>query len=227
MKIAIDGPAGAGKSTVAKALAQKLGFVYIDTGAMYRALTWKIINKGIDPKDAFSLYKLASSTDIHFETKAGIQRIICDGEDLTEVIRSPEVSTEVSSIAAHPLVREIMVKKQRLMSETCNVIMDGRDIGEQVLPDAEYKFFLTAGLQERAKRRALEMQSQGYHIDENEIEKDIANRDKMDSEREVGALKILEDSIVIDTSNWSSDEVMQRILSIIGKNGCSIPSSKD
>jgi len=215
MKIAIDGPAGAGKSTVARALAQTLGFVYIDTGAMYRALTWKVLQKGISIQDTSSLYKLAASTDIHFETRSGIQRIICDGEDLTEVIRSPEISAQVSAIAAPPMVREIMVRKQQVMAETCNVIMDGRDIGEQVLPDAEFKFFLTAGLQERARRRALEMESQGYELDENAIKKDIENRDRMDSEREVGALKILDDSIVIDTGRYDAGEVLAQILSII------------
>jgi len=215
MKIAIDGPAGAGKSTVAKALAQTLGFVYIDTGAMYRALTWKVLQKGISIQDTSSIYELAASTDIHFETRSGIQRIICDGEDLTDVIRSPEVSAQVSAIASPPMVREIMVRKQQIMAETCNVIMDGRDIGEQVLPDAEFKFYLTAGLQERARRRALEMESQGYESDENVIKKEIENRDRMDSDREVGALKILNDSIVIDTGTYNAGEVLAQILSII------------
>ncbi|MDD3365172.1 MAG: (d)CMP kinase, partial [Syntrophomonas sp.] len=126
-------------------------------------------------------------------------------------------NAEVSIVAAHPLVREIMVKKQQIMAQTRNVIMDGRDIGEQVLPDAEFKFFLTADLQKRAQRRALEMESQGYDIDKNLIEEDMQKRDRMDSEREVGALKILADSIVIDTSERTADEVLAHILSIIGE----------
>ena len=217
MNIAIDGPAGAGKSTLARALARKLGFLYIDTGAMYRALTWKALQKGLDLCDASALSALASSTDIHFETKAGIQWLNCDGMDVTQVIRSPEVSAAVSKTASHSAVREIMVRKQQLMAQTSNVIMDGRDIGEIVLPDAEFKFFLTASLDERAQRRALEMKSQGYQINDKSIKKDIQNRDRMDSERNVGALKILADSIVIDTGQLGVDEVLEQILSIIGE----------
>jgi CMP/dCMP kinase len=215
MKIAIDGPAGAGKSTLAKALAGRLGFLYIDTGAMYRALTWKALQRGIDLFDGSALSALADSTDIHFETMAGVQHLICDGEDVTRVIRSPEVSSAVSKIASLAAVREIMVCKQQHMAQTRNVIMDGRDIGELVLPDAEFKFFLTADLEERAQRRALEMEMQGYHITGNSIKQDIQNRDRMDSERDVGSLKVLPESIVIDTSQSSADDVLVQILSII------------
>lgn len=217
MKIAIDGPAGAGKSTLARALARKLGFLYIDTGAMYRALTWKALQKGIDLYDACALNELAASTDIHFETKVGVQRLHCDGTDVTQVIRSPEVSCEVSKTASHSAVREIMVQKQQLMAQTSNVVMDGRDIGELVLPDAEFKFFLTADLEERVQRRALEMENQGYHITSNSIKKDIQTRDRMDTDRDMGALKVLADSIVIDTGQRSVDEVLTQILSIIGE----------
>ncbi|PKM77047.1 MAG: cytidylate kinase [Firmicutes bacterium HGW-Firmicutes-15] len=217
MKIAIDGPAGAGKSTLSRVLARDLGFVYIDTGAMYRALTLRAQQRGINLHDDPALCALANSINIHFESRAGIQGVFCDGEDITDAIRSPEVNSEVSIVASHPQVREIMVKKQQNMAQTSNVIMDGRDIGEQVLPDAEFKFFLTAGLQERAQRRAMEMESQGYYIDKNVIEEDMQKRDRMDSEREVGALKILVDSIVIDTSERTADEVLAHILSIIGE----------
>ncbi len=216
MKIAIDGPAGAGKSTLARGLAQSLGFVYIDTGAMYRALTWKALQNKIDPQDELSLYTLALRTDLHFEFRADTQRLICDGDDITDLIRSPEISAMVSGVAIHPLVREIMVKKQQAMAQTTDVIMDGRDIGEQVLPDAEYKFFLTAGIEVRAQRRSLEMGLQGYNIDERSIKQDIENRDRIDSEREIGALKVLPDSIVIDTSQLTADEVKAKILSVIG-----------
>jgi len=217
MKIAIDGPAGAGKSTLARALARKMDFIYIDTGAMYRALTWKAMQKGIDILDPGELYRLAITTDIHFETRGDTQRLICDGEDITHLIRSPEVSSSVSLVASHPQVREIMVKKQRLMARINSVIMDGRDIGEQVLPDADFKFYVTATLEERAQRRALEMASQGYYLEPNAIRKDIETRDRLDSEREVGALKILSDSIIIDTSGRSTDEVLTQIIAIVGE----------
>jgi len=217
MKIAIDGPAGAGKSTLARKLAGKLGFVYIDTGAMYRALTWKAEQAGINLHDEALLFGLADSTDIYFESTADIQRVVCDGQDITEEIRSPEINAGVSITAAHPLVREIMVKKQQLMAQTNNVIMDGRDIGEVVLPDAEFKFFLTARLDQRAARRVLEMERQGHDVNENAIKMDIDQRDRMDSERAVGSLKILPDSIVMDTSECSADEVLAQVLTIIGK----------
>ncbi|MDD4171140.1 MAG: (d)CMP kinase [Syntrophomonas sp.] len=217
MKIAIDGPAGAGKSTLARALAARLGFLYIDTGAMYRALTWKALQQGIDLNDPASVYSLASSLDIYFQKQANLQRLICDGEDITELIRSPQVSAEVSKVAAHPRVREIMVKKQQLMARAGDVVMDGRDIGEQVLPDARFKFFVTADLEERAQRRVLEMERQGYEINNESIIQDMRNRDQMDSAREIGALKILPEAIVIDTTLRSASEVLAQILSIIGE----------
>ncbi|MEA4923839.1 MAG: (d)CMP kinase [Syntrophomonadaceae bacterium] len=215
MKIAIDGPAGAGKSTLAKALARQLGFVYIDTGAMYRALTWKALQQGIDLDDEAALTELAASTEMHFAASGGVQRLYCDGENVNEVIRSPQVSGKVSQTASFKAVRAIMVAKQQMLAQTSNVIMDGRDIGELVLPDADFKFFLTASLEERAQRRTLEMKRQGYQINGNSIKQDIQSRDRMDSERDVGALKILPESIVIDTSRRSADEVLAQILSMI------------
>ena len=218
MKIAVDGPAGAGKSTLARALAQKLGFIYIDTGAMYRALTWKALQMGIDLHDGASLQGLAASLDIHFETQAGIQRLICAGEDITELVRTPEVNAAVSVVASFPAVREIMVSKQQRMARNSSVVMDGRDIGELVLPDAEFKFFLTASLEERARRRALEMERRGFENDFNNTKKDIEKRDRLDAERELGALKILPDSIVIDTGRHSAEDILARILTIIGED---------
>jgi CMP/dCMP kinase len=217
MKIAIDGPAGAGKSTVARALAQQLGCIYIDTGAMYRALTWKALCRGIDLQDAASLKEMAIAIDIHFDTQAGKQRIICDGEDLTEVIRSPQINAAVSVVAAPAGVREVMVRKQQEMARTNSVVMDGRDIGELVMPNADYKFFLTADLQERTQRRSRDMERLGFDQDLMSMQKDIESRDQMDSQRKVGALKILPDSIVIDTSQSTSEEVLSQILSIIGE----------
>jgi cytidylate kinase len=215
VQIAIDGPAGAGKSTVAKALAQKLGFVYIDTGAMYRALTWSALNNGIALEDPVSLAQLASSLNIYFTSDFDSQRLICNGSDLTDLIRTPEINSSVSLVAVHPLVRAIMVKKQQQMAATTNVVMDGRDIGELVLPEADYKFFLTAGIKERAHRRSLELELRGYYQGPEIIMRDIELRDRLDSERKVGALKILPDSIVIDTSDRTAAEVLAQILAIV------------
>lgn len=215
MKIAIDGPAGAGKSTVARKLAKELGYVYIDTGAMYRALTWKALQGGVDPGNEAELYKLASGIKIHFEYHSGQQKVLCDGEDLTAAIRMPEVNAAVSAIASHPAIRKIMVKEQQQMSDRVSVVMDGRDIGECVLPDAEYKFFITASIEERARRRAEEIAGSGFDVDLDAILKEIARRDKNDSEREIGALKILPESIIIDSSSMDVEEVLEKMLAFI------------
>lgn len=217
MKIAIDGPAGAGKSTLARALAARLGYIYIDTGAMYRAITWKALQKGTDLDDPDTLSGLALETELIFDRRDGEQRLLCEGEDLSAIIRSPQVSASVSRVAAHPQVREVMVRKQQEMARAGRVVMDGRDIGEQVLPDAAFKFFITADLQKRAERRLSEMESQGYRVDSDSILRDLHNRDLMDSARSVGALKILPDSIVIDTSCYNADQVLAHILFLIGE----------
>lgn len=217
MKIAIDGPAGAGKSTLARALAARLGYIYIDTGAMYRAITWKALQKGTDLDDPDTLSGLALETELVFDRRDGEQRLLCEGEDLSAIIRSPQVSASVSRVAAHPQVREVMVRKQQEMAGAGRVVMDGRDIGEQVLPDAAFKFFITADLQKRAERRLSEMESQGYRVDSDSILRDLHNRDLMDSARSVGALKILPDSIVIDTSCYNADQVLAHILFLIGE----------
>lgn len=217
MQIAIDGPAGAGKSTVARMIAEKLGFVYIDTGAMYRALTWKALKNSLDLQDAGQLYELAINTNVRFEKQGAVQKVICDGIDVSEAIRSPLINANVSIVAAKPRVRKIMVKKQQDMARRTNVVMDGRDIGEQVLPDADYKFFITASIEKRARRRILEMEKQGFAIDEKEVLQDIEKRDRMDQERDIGALKISAESIVIDTSLLSIEEVLGQMLKIIGE----------
>lgn len=215
MKIAIDGPAGAGKSTLAKELSRKLGYIYIDTGAMYRSLTWKALLNGIDLEDAQALFELARNTRIYFQSDSDKQRVICDNMDVTEEIRSPQVSGTVSRVASYPEVRNIMVQQQQEMGRSVSVVMDGRDIGECVLPDAEYKFFLTADREERAKRRTEELRVQGYNVIPELIAKDILQRDQDDASREVGALKILDDSIVIDTTNLTIEQVLEKILAII------------
>ncbi|HZJ84250.1 MAG TPA: (d)CMP kinase [Syntrophomonadaceae bacterium] len=215
MKIAIDGPAGAGKSTVAKLLAKELGFIYIDTGAMYRALTLKALRKNISLENIESLIKLAKSTEIQFKNEDFRQDIYCDEENVTEEIRSPEVNLNVSKLASYPAIRDIMVKEQRKLARAFPVVMDGRDIGECVLPDADFKFFVTASLEVRAKRRILELSKSGHHTTYIEVKDDIAQRDTSDANRKVGALKILDDSIIIDTSDKTIEEVLNLMIAYI------------
>lgn len=217
MKIAIDGPAGAGKSTVARRLARDLGLVYIDTGAMYRALTWKAVQQGLDLNDVQSLVKLASSTNIHFEHHPEGQKIVCDQQDVTAVIRTPAVNESVSTVASYPAVRAIMVQQQQELASNYSVVVDGRDIGECVLPDADYKIFLTASLEQRARRRQRELHQQGYEYTLEQMEKDIQERDRTDAGRPVGALKVLPDSIVIDSSDLPVEAVVKKIKTIIGE----------
>ncbi len=215
MKIAIDGPAGAGKSTVARKLAADLGFVYVDTGAMYRALTWKAIQESLDLNNEDSLYELAKNTEIHFEYNSHGQKIICDNLDVSDYIRSPLINAQVSKVASKSILRKLMVAQQRKMAEAKSVVMDGRDIGEDVLPDAEYKFFLTARIEKRVMRRAEELRARGFNIDTDMLRREIAERDRTDSSREMGALKVLDDSIVIDTSDLEINEVIAIIKSYL------------
>lgn len=217
IQIAIDGPAGAGKSTVAKILAQKLGYIYIDTGAMYRALTYKIIKNKLDITNVPLIKELAKNTDITFDNSRGLssQLVYCDGNDVTELIRSPEVNKLVSKVASIPEIRDIMVEMQRKLSLTANVIMDGRDIGTVVLPDAKYKFFLTASLEERASRRLKEFREKGYDLKYQAVLDDISKRDFLDSTREIAPLKPAQDALIIDTSNMSLTEVVAKISKIV------------
>ncbi|MGE5405815.1 MAG: (d)CMP kinase [Candidatus Saccharibacteria bacterium] len=215
MKIAIDGPAGAGKSTVAKEIAHQLGILYIDTGAMYRALAWKGLQQGIDFANSPELEELARCTAVHLENEDEKLRVYCDGQDVTSDIRTPEVSKWVSVVAANPVVREEMVEQQQAIARHADVVMDGRDITHCVLPDAEFKFFLTASIEERAQRRKLELDEKGYEVNLEELTNEIEERDRRDRERKVGPLKITEDALVIDTSHMQSNEVIERVLKIV------------
>lgn len=215
MKIAIDGPAGAGKSTVAKTLSKLMSYIYIDTGAMYRSLTWKALQTGTNLDDEKALYELAANTNIHFLKDDSQQKVICDNSDISEEIRSPQVSSYVSKLATYPSIRRLMVQRQQEMASNHSIVMDGRDIGECVLPDADYKFFLTANIEERARRRAVEMKSQGYEKQLETIKDEIIKRDNDDAQREIGALKVLPDSIVIDSSDMTIEQVVGKILAII------------
>ncbi|MBZ4662362.1 MAG: (d)CMP kinase [Caloramator sp.] len=209
--IAIDGPAGAGKSTISKLIAEKMGIEYIDTGAMYRAITLKLLNRGVDIKD------IQSVKDIVDETKVELMngRVYLDGVDVSEEIRMPYVSSKVSDVAAISCVRERLVYLQREMAKKSSVIMDGRDIGTNVLKDAQIKIFLTASVEERAKRRFVEMKNKGIDISFEEICNDIRNRDTIDSTREINPLRKAEDAILVDTTGKTIQEVVDEIISII------------
>lgn len=212
LTIAIDGPAAAGKSTVAKLIADQLSYIYIDTGAMYRALTLKALRKKIDVHDEKALRELLNRTTIHLQKKNGEQIVLLDDEDVTDAIRSHEVTANVSYVAAHPEVRTEMVDRQRQLASKTGVVMDGRDIGTHVLPNADVKFFLVASVYERAKRRHEENKQKGIPSDLQELQKEIEKRDKLDSSREVSPLMKAEDAIEIDTTSLTIDEVAEKLL---------------
>lgn len=214
--IAIDGPAGSGKSTVSRILADQLRLLYIDSGAMYRALTLKAIQEGIDLQDHQSLAQMAERTSILLEYHPESDtRVFCDCLEVTDEIRSPEVTRWVSLVARVPGVRREMVKQQRKLGETGGVVMDGRDIGSVVFPDADFKFFLTASLEQRALRRQLELAEKGYQLRLEEIKKELIERDRLDCEREVGPLIKAPGAITIDTSDLSLEQVVEKIMAII------------
>jgi cytidylate kinase len=181
-------------------------------------LTFKALEESLDLDDEDSLYQLAQNTEIHFQYHSHGQRIICDNRDISDYIRSPRVNAEVSRVASKPLLRGVMVAQQRKLAENKSVVMDGRDIGEFVLPDADYKFFLTASIEKRIMRRLEEMQASGYDIERETIAREIMDRDQRDSSREMGALRVLEDSIVIDTSDLKVDEVINVLKSYLKEN---------
>lgn len=211
--VAIDGPAGAGKSTVAKLAAKKLGYTYIDTGAMYRAVAWKTLQAGKDVTDALIL-DVVRDIDVRLAYANGVTQVFVDGQDITGEIRTPEVSHIVSQVAALGPVREKMVDLQRRMATEGGVLMDGRDIATHVLPDADVKIFLTASIEERAQRRWKEMKEKGYDMSLEELQKDIAARDKADSEREISPLVQADDATLLDTTGLSIDGVVARILAM-------------
>jgi CMP/dCMP kinase len=213
INIAIDGPAGAGKSTVAKIVANRLGLVYIDTGAMYRALTWKALAQKVDLLDEQRLTELAGCTEITLAlAPSGPIIVSCDDQDVSEEIRNQEVTGAVSTVASVAGVRRRMVELQQKMAAQGGVVMDGRDIGTHVLPNAEYKFFLTATLQQRARRRWLELKAKGQQIDLAVLEQQIAERDRLDSSRETAPLVAASDAIWIDTDTLSIEEVVEKIV---------------
>lgn len=222
INIAIDGPAGAGKSTVAKLLADKLTFVYIDTGAMYRALTWKAVQEGVDVDNEQKLASLLKQTELKLLNQSGNLRIILNKVDITDDIRSAEVTNNVSYVAKHSLIRKEMVSKQQKLAEQGGTVMDGRDIGTFVLPKADVKIFLTATVEERAKRRHEEQLEKNIPSNYNLLRDEIAKRDKLDSEREIAPLKKAEDALVIDSTSMTILEVVDYIYSIVVERNGSV-----
>ncbi|ODG93662.1 MULTISPECIES: (d)CMP kinase [Bacillaceae] len=215
ISIAIDGPAAAGKSTVAKIVAKKLGYVYIDTGAMYRALTFKAIQNNIDVNNEMDLSNLLSNITIKLIPEEGTQKVFIDDVDVSEPIRTPEVTRNVSFVAKHSLVREKMVDLQREYAVNGGVVMDGRDIGTHVLVGAEVKIFMIASVDERAQRRHIENVKNGFESDLEQLKIEIATRDRIDSEREVSPLKKADDAISLDTTSKNIDDVVNEILTIV------------
>lgn len=216
IQIVIDGPAGAGKSTIAKKIASALGFIYIDTGAMYRAVGLKALLCGLDTKnDELSVERLMDDISIKIEHGADGQHILLDGKDVTPDIRTPKVSIAASNVSAFPTVRKKLAALQRTLAQKDNIIMDGRDIGSYVLPDARIKIFLTASVEERAKRRFNELLEKGENVLYADVLSDIAYRDKNDSERKLAPLKIPEDALVIDTTGNTLEQSIKLVTEAI------------
>jgi len=215
--IAVDGPSGAGKSTLARILAQRLRYVYIDTGAMYRAIGWKAHREGIDPNDEKSLADLCARTEVSIENNNNDPRFYVDDINVTGLIRTPEMGMMASAVSKSPGVRARLLTLQRELGNKGGVVMDGRDIGTVVFPDADMKFFLDASAEERGKRRYLELKAKGMDVDPARITREIQERDQQDSGRTIAPLKKADDAQVIDTSTLSIDEVLERMLAEIAK----------
>lgn len=210
--IAIDGPAGAGKSTVSREVAKRLGFMYLDTGAMYRALALAVKKAGIDPQNDKSLGSLCKSLNIRFDAAQASPRIFLNGEDVSEHIRTPEIDMLASKISAIAVVRQEMTRLQRAVAEKAGrAVAEGRDMGTVVFPDAKCKFFLTATLEERARRRYEERRQRGEKVDPAQVARELKKRDEQDEKRALAPLKPAEDAVIIDTTQLTIDEVVDKI----------------
>ena len=211
--IAIDGPAGAGKSTIARQAADRLGFVYVDTGAIYRTIGYAAISAGIDPADRAAVEKLLPGLKIRMDWVEGVQHMFLNETDVSGEIRTPEVSKSASNVAAIPMVRDFLLDMQRNVARVRSVIMDGRDIGTVVLPDADVKIYLFASVEVRAKRRWLELKGKTFE----EVLKDVAERDERDMNRKIAPLRAAEDAVRLDTSDLNLEESIDAVLEIIRK----------
>lgn len=220
--IAIDGPAGAGKSTVAQIVARQLKYTYIDTGAMYRAVTWQVMQSDVDAGDAEAVQKIVCAMQIGLQYVNGKMRVTANGVDITEEIRLPEVSRVVSEVAKLAVVRTAMLTLQQQMALQGGVVMDGRDIGTHVLPNADLKIFLTASIEERAKRRWLELAEKGVSVELKDLQEEIYSRDKADSERTVAPLVQAKDAILLDTTELSIDGAVNAILKLCEERSRSV-----
>lgn len=218
MQIAIDGPASAGKSTIAKLIAKNLNFVYCDTGAMYRAVTLLAKKNNVGYGDTLNILKLMSEHKIHFLNEADGQHVLLDDEDISDAIRTEEITNNVSQVSAIKEVRTDLVKMQRDMANDINIVMDGRDIGTTVLPNAEVKIFLVASVEVRAQRRFKENIERGINTPLKELQDEIAARDYKDSHREISPLRKADDAIEVDTSNMTIEQVVNRVTEIVNEH---------
>lgn len=212
--IAIDGPAGAGKSTIAKLAAKELGFVYVDTGAMYRTIALGLLRDGVDCEDTNQLEAALERIEVDISYEGGAQQVLLNGENVTGLIRTPQVSQMASISSAKPQVRKKLLMMQQTMAAQRDVIMDGRDIGTLILPKAQLKIYLTASVKARAMRRFLELQEKGEPCSLEEIERDIEERDYRDMHRDIAPLKQAEDAVLVDSSDMSIKEVTERIVAL-------------
>lgn len=215
INIAIDGPAGAGKSTIAKKVASEKNYIYVDTGAMYRAMALYLFRLGVNPDDSAAISANCVGADITIEYRDGVQVVLLDGENVNSLLRTPEVSDMASRTSVNGDVRNKLMELQQELARRQNVVMDGRDIGTVVLPDAQVKIYLTASVAVRAKRRFLELMEKIGNADLEEIEAQIRERDYRDMNRPIAPLKQAEDAVLVDTSDMTIDEVVDKILSII------------
>ena len=213
--IAIDGPAGAGKSSISKVVANELGYLYIDTGAMYRGVTWAVLDSHVNVKNQKDVESLLPSLDLTLEPTANACKVFVKGQDVTDLIRQQQINENVSTIASYKGVREYLVERQQAMAAVGGVILDGRDIGSVVLPKAELKIYLTASVDARAKRRWLEVQGTSNEQSLEDIKNNVESRDEMDKNRDESPLVCVEDAIVVDSSNMTFDETAEHILHLV------------
>ena len=213
--IAIDGPAGAGKSSISKVVANELGYLYIDTGAMYRGVTWAVLDSHVNVNNQQDVESLLPSLDLTLEPTANACKVFVKGQDVTDLIRQQQINENVSTIASYKGVREYLVERQQAMAAVGGVILDGRDIGSVVLPKAELKIYLTASVDARAKRRWLEVQGTSNEQSLEDIKKNVESRDAMDKNRDESPLVCVEDAIVVDSSNMTFDETVEHILHLV------------